>query len=255
MHAHCAGEATLFFSIASRGLGFTSMFLGEIPPDEKLMDDQMVHYSPDDPWPLHYSTRRFRLVDPIIPMVKSLKYDVITWDMAKEQIRKNCHAARMYREAALMGIEDGLMFVRYTQNNTIGYAQVMGAANCVQEMDSLLMLQLEALARAAITKEASFSKVVEIKRELPPLSPRMLEVLRPVIEGWTNEAIAAEFGITSGAVENIISKLYAAFGVPDHKYLNKRVTLSNRARLYGLSPIEPVLTKHKNYEISRGSPN
>jgi hypothetical protein len=250
-----AGEAAALLIAISKRLGFASMFIGEIPPDSKLMDDQMLFYDPDDKWPLHYSSRNFRHVDPIIPLVKSLKYDVIPWALAKTSIRQNSQAARMYLEARKFGIEDGIMFVRYTHNHTIGYAQFMGSKECLSKLSWGELRHLQTAACITLVKEAEYSTVHEIHRQPPKLSPRMYEVLHPVLEGWTNEAIAQQYGTTSGAVEAIISKLYSAFDVPDNKYLNKRVTLCNRARLYNLSPIEPVLTKRPDYEISRGPHN
>lgn len=247
--ARNSGEATLFFSIAYKSLGFTSMFLGEIPPDEKLMDDQMLHYDEADPWPEYYSSKRFRLVDPIIPMVKSLLYDVISWDMARQDLRKNNHAVRMYRDAERFNIFDALMFVRATQNKTIGYAHVLGPKDCDKALSDNDLLNLQRLANETIVKEASFSMVTETSRPLPDLTPRMLEVLHPVLEGWTNDAIATEYGTSAKAVENILAKIYDAFRIPDHPALNKRVVLCNRARKYDLNPIEPVLTKRPNYEI------
>ena len=250
-----AGEASLYYCSACEPLGFKSMFMGEIPPGNKLMQNQMLHALPGDPWPLHYSNSRFRFVDPSIELARSLQYDAITWSQAKQHARKNSHATAMYEDATKFGLYDGVAFLRYTQNYTIGYLTIAGGINCLRKLPELDYLRLQNMAREVIVKEASFSLVSEISKPPPEMTTRMKEILHMVMEGYTNKHIMEHFGVSEGAVEYHLCRLYDAFQIPDNARLNKRMVLANKARKYDLSPIEPVMTKVPNYENIGDVPN
>ncbi|MFM8154763.1 MAG: response regulator [Actinomycetes bacterium] len=61
---------------------------------------------------------------------------------------------------------------------------------------------------------------------LPELSDLQLQVLRSLAEGMSTQAIAAERGVSTSAVEQTITRLYEAFDMPRDPEHNQRVRLA-----------------------------
>lgn len=61
---------------------------------------------------------------------------------------------------------------------------------------------------------------------LPELSDLQLQVLRSLAEGMSTQAIAAERGVSTSAIEQTITRLYEAFDMPRDPEHNQRVRLA-----------------------------
>ena len=57
--------------------------------------------------------------------------------------------------------------------------------------------------------------MVDERRLRRILTPRQLQVLRLLAQGATNNAIAAELGISSNSVVNHLSAVYSALDIPE----------------------------------------
>ncbi len=246
--------ARIAFDAATQ-LGFTSMFLGEIPVGTERMEKQMLFTLPGDKWPLHYSRRGFRHVDPIILLLKSFEFEIVYWDDCRAMIRANTHAQQMYQEAAqIFGLEDGMIVWTLTPNITLGYHYMAGPKGSAVGLSRTDRLEMARCARVAIMKEAKHSEVYEVLPHAPALTQKQREILSMVMECHKNQEIADHFNVTRIAVEKQITALFEAFKIPNDVGV-KRIALVQAAQRCGLVPIEPVLTKHSQNPKSKDVPN
>lgn len=66
----------------------------------------------------------------------------------------------------------------------------------------------------------------QVTDALPELSDLQLQVLRALAEGSSTQAIAAERGVSTSAIEQTITRLYDAFEMPRDPDHNQRVRLA-----------------------------
>lgn len=84
--------------------------------------------------------------------------------------------------------------------------------------------------------------VIPSDHPLQKLSALQLAVLRLVAEGWSNAEIAERRGITIRSTERLVSRTFAALGIPDDSSVNARVAATRMyIRVFGVP--EPAASK------------
>lgn len=244
-HSDIPGEAFKLLNTYARARQVRSVWVFELPMGTDETVDPFLFYAPDDPWPLLYSNRNFRNVDPTMKLIRSLKYPVVTHDMARALSRKNSAAEYMFLEAEAHGFEDCATVVQVTENGTIGCAAFAAGQSFFKMLPEIERLRLFDLARYAIAAEARLSKTAIRRPEVPALSPRALEILPLLVQGLTDKQIAEIQSCGARSVQSHIINMYEAFGIPAH-LKNKRLALAVAAERAGIRPISAVVTnRHK----------
>ena len=234
------GEAFEVLNAYARERRVLSVWLFELPMPYTETVEPFLHYAADDPWPLLYSNRNFRNVDPTLKLIRSLRYPVVTHTMARARTRKNSAAEHMFLEAAALGFEDCATVVQVTENATIGCAAFAAGPVYFTTLSELERLRLFDLGRYAIASEARLSNTTVNRQQLPALSPRALEILPLVVQGLTDREIAALQRCGARTVQTHVTNMYQAFGIPT-SLKNKRLALAVAAAKVGISPIHAIV--------------
>lgn len=81
---------------------------------------------------------------------------------------------------------------------------------------------VELLAAIRVAAEGGLAYARRPSRTAPPLSPRELEVVRLVVEGRSNDEIAASLGITAKTVETHLRRVFDRYGAQSRTELATR---------------------------------
>lgn len=223
-------------------LGFSSIAMGELVPENSSIDDPIGYVGEFDAWIRHYSARRFALEDPGAILLQRRRYRVITWDMIRDYCSKNSKANKIFVEAEAFGIYDGMTILLVTPRMTTGFVKLDGPTGCIYNLSELDYLRLVALCQQVILDEVlaidpGLAGATSIK-----LTPRGSEVLPGVLAGLSNKQIANRHGVSEDAIKSQVDRLYHDFDIKDEPG-NKRVMLSVKATLAGFANFRSLFSR------------
>ena len=112
----------------------------------------------------------------------------------------------------------------------------LGIRSCLLETDKKMLSLPEVVCEVAdgrynYSPEFTDQYIQSSKRAL---TPRSIELLRLVAEGYTDKAIADRYQVTHSAIRNRLLRIYRKLGIPRDKSTSTRMKAVNKARDLGL---------------------